>query len=80
MGCGAFAPPTYRPLKCGSPCLHSRVSVPACLPLLQMCDATGPDGKCTKDERYRGLWEVPVWVLQVRRCRAVDRVLGREVA
>lgn len=30
----------------------------------QICDATGPDGSCTKDEKYRGLWEVPVWVLQ----------------
>lgn len=30
----------------------------------QVCDATGPDGSCTQDERYPGLWEVPLWVLQ----------------
>ena len=44
---------------------HHPIPCRALLP--QICDATGPDGSCTKDEKYRGLWEVPVWVLQVRR-------------
>ncbi|KAL4440382.1 hypothetical protein ABPG75_003383 [Micractinium tetrahymenae] len=30
----------------------------------QVCEATGPDGSCTKAERWPGLWEVPLWVLQ----------------
>ena len=58
----------HSPCRCAA---KPRETNPPCpcrprLTALQICDATGPDGSCTKDEKYRGLWEVPVWVLQVR--------------
>lgn len=33
--------------------------------VLQDCSWTAPDGNCSTKERYPGLWQVPLWDLQV---------------
>lgn len=35
------------------------------LPHPQNCAWTAPDGNCSKSERYKGLWEIPLWEMHV---------------